>query len=421
MLRTSSQWLDTIQQSQKLSTYIPVSTFNKWTVKIYHHTGGLKKQWILGNDDCPITSLKFENNLKGCGSATITFAYMPITIDADDIVDIFYDMKKQNNQIDYYDETRKYRGIVDIKPDVKGGDVTFVPLWQRLDETFFGGSYDGSHVSANLLIDYTTENGTGVLYDIIHYASVNLVDSVNIQWAKEYINIGDTNPNPLWLKSDYTKTFVTRKKAIDDLINGYTDGNRYWGVDENGFFYVKEFSNSDNSIHYYYTDEPAYSDITVTTDFSGVKMTRGQVSRKATASDTPNSGNKYVGEVGYGGSYPILPIEKLIRAKEGTIVAPDAITDDTQALKYGYALLKSYAPIENIQVNNVDLTKWQPTVGELVTVQDRDFEEMTTICDCESLQTDDYTFCRNFNLVPFDIIYLSSDIHNIEPTYPYIC
>ena len=84
MFRIETQFIDAIISSQSVTPVVQVSTYNKWSIFLYHKSGGLKKFWYLGQDNCPISNLVFETNLMGCGSGTITFSKLPIAIDADD-------------------------------------------------------------------------------------------------------------------------------------------------------------------------------------------------------------------------------------------------------------------------------------------------------------------------------------------------
>lgn len=435
----------------------------RWTVKLVHKTGGAKKTWFLGQDECPISNLVFENNLLGCGSATVTMEKITLPLDADD-----------QFIIEYYGQA-KYRGLIDITPDPKGGEIKIIPVWQTLDEILYTKTFTDNfidYIVQTLIDSYQAE--TGVIYNP---ELVDLTDALAFgRITKEYKN-------------------NTVKKILDDIISSYTV-NCFWGVDQNNYFYVKRYSggpNNDNTVPdktLFYTDDPAYSEIEVVKDNSTVAATRYQVYKKASSgyysTGTASCSTKAVtgtgtywksaasfngGQIGFGttdptavstwydifsvnsdtgitlmtsaGSlgaaayvikmassggtilciddngasgvgygdrtvsgvtyhYPTLPIEILLRKKEKILNVPDTIVRTVDAFEYAYSLLQTMAITINITARDVDLLKWEPEIGEFVMVQDREYDVMNTIVDCETTSGNDYTFLNSDNTPTID-------------------
>lgn len=331
---------------------ITVTTPNvwvRWQIYWYHRSGGLKKLINVGQESSYINGFSFENNLFGCGTGKISLGYIDFPIDADDVVKI------------YFQGTIKYTGIVEITPDVKGGDVELIPLWQRTKERLVNVSYSSKTVFYILKDIFTTQ-----------------VTDTGILWSDAYV-VTDSS-------ATYTVSYsyATIEKVINDM-KGKLNG-KYYGVDENGFFYVRSMDSSVTS-QLFYSDNPAYSELEIETDTSGIKATRYQVYIKQTGTGT--TGNMRVGKVGYGTTesngktYAILPIENLFRIKEDKIIVPDGITS-SDALDYAYALLQSYQYLKPISVKNVVMDLYQPSIGKLITVQDMDDSIINTLVTGDS-------------------------------------
>lgn len=322
----------------------------RWQLYWYHRSGGLKKIINVGQENSFISGFSFEVNEFGCGAGTINLGYIDFPIDADDMVKI------------YFKGNIKYTGIVEVTPDIKGGEIQLIPLWNRIKERLVTTSYSTKTVFQILKDVFTVQvTDTGILW-----ADANIVTDSSATYTVSY-------------------SYATIEKVINDMIGKLTD--KYYGVDANGFFYVKSLDSAVSS-QLYYTDSPAYSDIEIETDTSGIKATRYQVYIKQTGTGT--TGNLRVGKVGYGTTesngktYAILPVENLFRIKEDKLTVPDGVTS-SDALDYAYALLQSYQYLTPITVNNVELDKYEPEIGKLITVQDRDEEVLNTILVCDSI------------------------------------
>lgn len=312
-----------------------------WNIKYYHKSGGLKKDWVYGQSDCPITNFNFELNLKGCGFAEINLAYIDFPIDAFDFIDV------------YYEGTKLYHGFVERTPDPKGGRIEILPRSTRFSELLYDGAFSST------------------AFDTILQTVVEAVEADSeIDYNALYIDTGSSDT--------YTIEYVYEKvdKIINDLIARLND--RYWGVNENNIFYVEEYGSSVAST-VFYLDNPYYSGIDIEYDYSGIQATRFQVYKK-----TAGSGDtSYIGQVGYGGSYPVLAVETLFRKIEDTITISEVL-GSTEALDYAYAKLQTYNLNRTITINNCQKEYFDPTIGSLINVQDSEETILTTVIDCES-------------------------------------
>jgi hypothetical protein len=319
----------------------PVSSL-RWTLELYHKSGGLKKSWALGQDNCPVISIDFEENLLGCGSGTIGLAYIDFPIDIDDYVLIYFNGKL------------KYRGMINVTPDPEGGEIELIPQHFRLEELLYNGSFTSktiAEISATVIAAIKTDA------DIQYSAS--LIDT----------NSSDTiSPN---------YQYESAKKIITDLMERIP--TRYYGVRADRFFYIKSFSEVRNN-DLFYTDNSAYSDISVEQNNDGIDATHYQVYKKASGA----SGSEYVGQVGYGGLYPEIPLLTISRKKEKKLTVSEVLSVN-EALEYAYAKLLTMAVERRIEIKNIDLDQFEPVVGNLIRVQAQEKETIQTIIDCDSL------------------------------------
>ena len=323
---------------------------NGWTVSIYHRSGGLKRSWILGQDGCPIASIKWELNLAGCGAGDMTVSYLDFPIDADDAVMVAYQ------------GTRIYQGFCKTGTDPKGGDVQLQAM--------------KVHLSRCLV---NTGSLTKTVDDWISYVvQLSNVAAQGILYSSSFINTG-------WSGGSITLTYayMFADKVMDDLV-GRLSG-RYWGVDENGFVFVRPL-NSAIDDYLYQVDNPAFTGIKYSVDYSGITMTRAQVFNKAT-SGLPAV---RVGQVGYGDGGAVyqqtLPIENVVGQIEGIINLPDNV-GSTDGLNYAYAVLNNQQWLASIDVTGVQIEVYNPPhplVGRNVKIQDSDEVELVTLDSCDA-------------------------------------
>jgi hypothetical protein len=331
----------------------------KWALGWYHKSGGLKKKWFMGEDGCPIESIEFEMNERLCGAGKITLAYVDFPIDADDYVIV------SHNGI------KRYRALVVNTADPKGGEIDLMPYSIRFQELLYNGSFAAKTIAEifETIINDKFDD-TGIVYNSV-YIDTGSAETFTIEYEYETCS----------------KIFKDLMKRLDD---------RYWGIDVNNILHIYT-DNTEVDQYLYQTDNPVMTDIEIDKDYDDIKVTRSQVFKKSgTSGQTVR-----VGQVGYGGSYPILPIEKIVRKKEGKITVSEVLSD-AEALDYAYAKLQADTQIPlSIDMSNLDLSRYFPKVRHLIKCQDRTETILRTIIDCDSttswsgdvtisLATDDY-------------------------------
>jgi len=312
-----------------------------WRVEFFHKSGGLKAIWNIGQNDCPIYEMEFERNLKGNGAGIIRTTFLDFPIDPTDYFDIFYD------------DTIIYSGVVDVAPDPKGGDVQLIGRHQYYSDRLISQSFSSNAASA------------------IMQTIVESMDSETmISWNAALVDTGSTDL--FTIEYNYEKI----SKVFDDLVAQLDD--RYWGVNADGFFYCQELSQTtDDTL--FYTDQPGYSSIEVAYDYSGIEATRYQVYKKVDGSgDTVR-----IGQVGYGAPYPSISAEKFTRIKEEVLTVSEVLSD-AQALAYAYAKLTAQEALTTVTVNDIDLSVYNPDIGDLIDIQDREQTILIEVVDCDS-------------------------------------
>lgn len=346
---------------QGLSESLPSISFEAkpnqrypWRVVLYHSSGGIKRDWFIGQDTTPIKKITFELNKRICGAGSIEFIYVDFPINADDYVVISYN------------GTNVYRAILDVAIDPKGGKSKLVPYTQRFQEVMTNDTF--SDTAKNIFEDLITDS----------------FNDTKISWNTFLVNTGSTET----LNRDYTG-YSDLKKAIEELTGTLDD--REYGVNADNFFtvYTQETDLTESLL---YGDDPAYAEIKVDTDYSKVSATRFQVFKKVSGAGEAER----IGEVGYGGLYPTLEIEKLTRKKEKKFNVSELITSTTEALEMAYANLQANAVIPtNIKLKEVRLDKYFPVIGDRLQVQDRNEIIRRQVVFCDSLTNDDDTFNLN--------------------------
>ena len=330
----------------------------KWTVNWFHKSGGLKKTFVIGAAENPILKVDLELPKKLCGAGEIELAFLDFPVDGDDYITITYD------------GIIRYRGIVSNSVDPKSGVVELLPYSVRFSETLYNNSF-------------TDKTAAEILQTVIEF----VFDDTGITYNSIYVNTGSTDT--ITIQYEYEQV----SKIIDDLVDRLDD--RFWGVDVNNIFnlYV---DNTTVDQYMFQTANTLFQDIEIKKNYGNIKETRNQVFRKDNAGDTVRAG-----EVGTGGSYPILPIETIMRKIEKKIVVSDLLTN-TEALIYAYAKLIAETEIPlSIEIKGVDLTRYFPVIRHRIKCQDRTERILRTIIPCDtvtgwsgsvaiSLDNDDY-------------------------------
>jgi hypothetical protein len=323
-----------------------------WRAQLFHKSGGIKKDWFIGQDNTSLEKIDFELTKKICGSGTIRFVYLDFPIDADDYVKIFF----QNSLV--------YRAIVDQSIDPKGGKAKLLPYSQRFGELLANNTFTGKTIA-----------------EMLETIVINAFPDTQINFLLSLVDTGSIET----FDKDFSK-YETVKKIIDELVSELDD--REWGVTADNLFTVYKPSILTDEI-LLYGDDPYYTDIKQDIDYSKIKATRYQVLKKNTTTDKIER----IGEVGYGGLYPILSIENLTRKKEKKFTVSDLIVNNADALEFAYANLTSKAIVpQSITLKDFRFELLFPEIAKRYKVQDRIEYIRRKIIRCDSLTADDDSF-----------------------------
>lgn len=312
--------------------------------------GGLKKQWYYTQDrNNPIESIAIEMTNRGCGICKVQFSELMFPIDASDIVRI----RLEGSIV--------YEGIVDNDVDISNPILIASPLWKRLDELLFTGTFT-----------------TGTTIMTILQTVIEAVDSDSgINWNAAKVTLVGTPPT---LAVEYLDTVAS------EILNSMVDlagEMHYWGVDTDRDFFVKRYDETDPIVYSLYSkDRSIYEKVTITEDYSKIEMTEAVVYKK---NETTGDASK-VGSVGDAGNidYPPLDIAKKLRRKVGKLTASEYILDET-ALKWGYESLKKQAQKAlTVKISDIDVSQYLPKPDDFVLVEG-DFDKcMVTIIECDA-------------------------------------
>lgn len=316
----------------------------RWRAVLNHRTGGVKAEWIMGQN-IPLVSVNFELNLHGCGAGDFALAWVDVPIDADDYLVV------------YYQDEPVYQGVINATPDPKGGKIDLIPRTQRAEELLYSGTFTGQTIA-----------------EILETIVTNATVSTDTGWIWDASQI-DTGSSAV-----FTVTYdnETLKDILDKLVSQAP--GCYWGVNAGNVFFFKPLE-SNITAALYQCDQAAFGKVESKINYDGVKFTRYSVYRKSTGA----SGTSYAGQVGFGGSYPTLAVEKTARKRVGKITVSDTLTTDAAALVYAYALLQTYQPYNSITVDDVILDRYFPEVFKKILVEDSEDLTLKTIEACDAV------------------------------------
>jgi hypothetical protein len=325
---------------------LPTSLLD-WKIQLYHKSGGLKKQWFWGGENSPFKSIEFELNKKFMGAGSFELNYLDFPIHAGDYIEI------------YFQNSLKYKALVDSAIDPKGGQVKLVPYSQQFQE---------------LLINDTFVSKT---IEEIFETVINEIDSdTGIIWHDFYVDTNNTDTYTI----NYAK-YEKPKKVFDDLIKECDD--RDWGVNQFNIFSVYSLDStiSQNLLN---TDTPYFTDIEEDKDYSKIKATRFQVEAKTNGVSEVTR----IGQVGYGSGYAALTdVESKIRKKVEKFQVPEVITNSSEALDIAYANLVYNSQINNsVTIKGLNPNLYFPVIGKKIKAESPTEKVMKIIIDCDTIQ-----------------------------------
>jgi hypothetical protein len=325
----------------------PVSSQYKWHVYIYSSDSGYKKDWYLGQENCPINKIQFEINEKGCANAVIGFSEVDFIINSNDEINVLYD------------GFLLYVGIIENVIDPKGGTLPCKPWRNRLENHLL---YDGS---------FSSKTDSEILQTIIQ----SVQDDSKVYWNAGLVDTGST--------TTYSPDYEYKKigSIIQDRVDGLDD--RKWGVFVSKALEIYQPSTSLTK-WLLYSGMPDYTQISVKKNYSTIKVTRYQVFKK-----TGTGAVSRAGQVGYdaaGGDYPILTeFENNVGIKEDKYTVDTENVSDTEAKDLAYAALQAQTVGLTIDVKNLDIDVYRPAIGDLVRIEDKEEKVIKQIISCDTL------------------------------------
>ncbi len=331
-----------------------------WRIDWFHRSGGIKRTMFFGMENIPIKSINWEENKKLMGAGDIELSHVDFPIDISDEVNL------------YYQNDRKWRGLVASRIDPKGGKLKINSRSDLLDKRIFNYTFSSATLET-------------MLQTVIESTSVS--DS-GVTWNSEYVDIGDSSLYSM--KFDYVKS----KKAIDDIVKKMN--GREWGVDVNNVFNVYTPSTSVSKIIQNCEDQ-WYSELSNKVDDSRIKATRYQVFVKSTTAGQ----SIRVGEVGYniaGSTFAILSVENITERKDDKFIISANVTT-TFALTMAYQDLQNQSELSTqVTLKDFRIDKYNPAIGTYIKCVDAPELVLKTLINCDTdtgwnnatLYSDDY-------------------------------
>lgn len=324
------------------STDYPISRY-PWRVELYPHG----KVWNIGAQNVPIQSFAFNLSEKGCMDAKLKLA----TID----FPVYYG----NEVLIYYYGQKRYRGYISTLPDPKGDSLNLNPYSKRLDEITF--------------------NTTWSNYSFLEMLSETITDKTS--QTNVYYNpsmVTDYNTTYVWgttasIKYKYEK--IT--KLIDDYINDVDDV--YWGVEENGFMFIKKRSTS-ITYNLYSGANQAFGSVTPKRDYAKIKETRYNVFQKSTVTNE----NEYIATIPDGTTnYPYTDNEAVVGVKYESLTAPQGL-NSTECKDYAYAKITAQKAPANTKINDIDIRRIDLHIGDRVKVWSESERQLLSLINCNT-------------------------------------
>ncbi len=321
-----SEWkISEIFRSTYLATDLPISRYS-WKVDINYKTGGKIKSWNIGAQDVPIKELSFSKAENGCLDGKIKLSKLDFPI--------YYG----SEVIIYYNNIRKYRGFISNIPDNIDDGISITPYTKRFDEISINTTYT----------NYTFQQ---MIQDFIP----NFSTETNIFYNESLINFSDTTIYGS-VKYNYEKI----KKVIEDYYEKEDDA--YWGVDENGFFYIKKRDDNVSAILYSGQDQ-AFQKFKYKKDYSKLKYTRINIFQKSTGGSGENVFIATIPDGSY--EYPYILNETETQRKDEKKTAPEGFSIQ-ECKDWAWAELNNQKVPENIKITGVDIRKFDFNIGQKI-------------------------------------------------------
>jgi hypothetical protein len=283
---------------------------NDYVLEIYTKDLLLKKNFQLGFDK-RIISLKYEKEEKGCLNASIEYMNFDVLLEYDDIVIIKY-----KGNIDYI-------GYITSYGNYDSGTIKIDSFINKLNQNVYKG-------------DFIAQTKRQILETII--------DDTQFYYNDANVDIIDTDVYTVSYES------VKHKKIIEDWAEKEQD--RFWGIDENRNFFVKQ----KDSIITQNIYPKQYEGIKYTKDWSKIKFTRLDLYRRKNDDDASGDPDEiYVCEMPDGSTtYPYFEdTENIIGIIKDKKVAPDELTGE-EVKRWAYGEIQAQIkPVESIDITGL--------------------------------------------------------------------
>lgn len=335
---------------KKLIIIIPEVLINKYKtlLELHHKEGGLIKTWWYNQEsENPLSKIKIALVKKGSGAGTIDFAYLDIPIEAEDFFFVYF----QGECI--------YKGFVNNDADISNPKISLEPYHKRFEELLYSHNFE----------DPTDQSV--ILQDIIE----TLEPDTGVHWNPSKVKLDAVEP----LVVNYDLEFAD--KVLDEIIK--YNQNKYWGVDIDNDFYVKEDELIKITKRLYNCDDAFFHEVDAkAADYSKIKATEYAVSQK----QEDASGSVFIGFVGNDGNseYPPLEIRNKIRKIQDKKDITEVLSSAT-ALKFAYADLQQNAkPKASVQAKGINLEQYRPKIGDRVLAEGNWEKLFIDINKCEN-------------------------------------
>ncbi|MGB4206281.1 MAG: hypothetical protein WBJ84_11775, partial [Bacteroidales bacterium] len=303
-----------------------------FSLLVYNNIGGLKDVILFEN----ISNLEFEINAEGgFGVGEIQFVKNNFFINYGDFIII-----KLNNIV-------IYKGLImtDFSDNNK---ILCLPFRSKLKNFLYKGDFTNTSI-----------------FTILKTIFVYFENQTGIYWKDSFINIDNVI---LSIGFDYEPLEDILKKLLEYL------GDCYYYIDENNYLHIEK---RDNIIKHYFFD---WHNKKIKIEINSIKATRYKIFAKNDLEEFV-----YIGDVGSGGNYPVLDIEKKIGIKWEKF-SISTVLSVSLAKEFAYKnLIQQAQPRITITIDDVNFKDFNNfKILDNCQVQ-KEFEFFKTIDDCTTL------------------------------------
>ncbi len=333
------------EQTLQLNTEdYPVSQY-KWLIEMDYKDGGIMKKWSLGADGNPINKVSFSLGEKGCIDATLKFSQIDFPV--------YYG----NEILISYNGRKRYRGFINNIPSYTSPDsLKCTPFTNKLNTIFINTTF-------------TNNTFKEMIFEVLNDKSTSLGIFYNESMMTDYTDVTVYSG----VKYNYTPC----QQVIDDYYERTDDV--YWGVEANGFLYLKKRSTS-ISKSLYSGGCQAFQSLTYKKDWTKIKATRYHIFQKSTATGE----NIFIATIPDGSSnYPYSDMELTVGTLEQKLTAPSGL-NSTECKDYAYGKIFASRAPDNVKVKGIDINKIDLSIGDKVRIYTGSQLQLKELISCDS-------------------------------------